>query len=110
MKALVDQFVYVPLWAAPSQVLLFAWKDAGFSVEKTRAAFQRQSLGQRLLVVIFSTWVVWLPAVAIVYSLPLLLQVPLFNLVLCFWCLLMSFISSQGDPAPPTAVPAPIEG
>jgi hypothetical protein len=93
LKALVDQFVYVPLWAAPSQVLLFTWKDAGFSLAGTRAAFQRQALAQRVLVVMFSTWVVWLPAVAIIYSLPSALQVPLFNLVLCFWCLLMSFIS-----------------
>ena len=95
MKTLVDQFGYVPLWAAPSQVLLFTWKDAGFSLASTRAAFQRQSFGQRVLVVVFSTWVVWIPAVAIVYSLPSALQVPLFNLVLCFWCLLMSFISRE---------------
>lgn len=95
LKSCVDQFGYVPLWAAPSQVLLFTWKDAGFSLEATRAAFRRQSFGQRVLVVTFSTWVVWLPAVAIVYSLPSALQVPLFNLVLCFWCLLMSFISRE---------------
>jgi hypothetical protein len=95
LKAFVDQFVYVPIWAAPSQVLLFTWKDAGFSFAATAAAFRRQSVAQRTLVVIFSTWVVWLPAVAIIYSLPSLLQVPLFNLVLCFWCLLMSFISQQ---------------
>ncbi len=94
-KTAVDQFGYVPLWAAPSQVLLFAWKDAGFSVAATRAAFARQSFAQRVLVVVFSTWVVWIPAVAIIYSLPSALQVPLFNLVLCFWCLLMSFISRQ---------------
>lgn len=93
LKTLVDQFGYVPLWAAPSQVLLFTWKDAGFSGAGTRAAFQRQGFGQRVLVVTFSTWVVWIPAVAIIYSLPSALQVPLFNLVLCFWCLLMSFIS-----------------
>jgi hypothetical protein len=93
LKTVVDQFGYVPLWAAPSQVLLFTWKDAGFSRAGTRAAFQRQGFGQRVLVVVFSTWVVWIPAVAIIYSLPSALQVPLFNLVLCFWCLLMSFIS-----------------
>lgn len=103
VKAFVDQFVYVPLWAAPSQVLLFTWKDAGFSLAGTRAAFQRQTLTQRVLVVTFSTWVVWLPAVAIIYSLPSLLQVPLFNLVLCFWCLLMSFISSQAHDRRPAA-------
>jgi len=95
MKTLVDQFGYVPLWAAPSQVLLFTWKDAGFSIAGMRAAFGRQPVVQRVLVVIFSTWVVWIPAVAIIYSLPSPLQVPLFNLVLCFWCLLMSFISRE---------------
>jgi len=93
LKTVVDQFGYVPLWAARSQVLLFTWKDAGFSRAGTRAAFQRQGFGQRVLVVVFSTWMVWIPAVAIIYSLPSALQVPLFNLVLCFWCLLMSFIS-----------------
>lgn len=93
IKTAVDQFGYVPLWAAPSQVVLFTWKDAGFTLAGSRAAFQRQSLLERVLVVMFSTWVVWIPAVAIVYSLPSALQLPLFNLVLCFWCLLMSFIS-----------------
>lgn len=95
VKTAVDQFGYVPLWAAASQVLLFTWKDAGFSRAATRAAFERQPFAQRVLVVIFSTWVVWIPAVAIIYSLPSALQIPLFNLVLCFWCLLMSFISRE---------------
>lgn len=93
IKTIVDQFGYVPLWAAPSQVLLFTWKDAGFTLTGIRAAFRRQPFVQRVLVVVFSTWVVWIPGVAIVYSLPSALQLPLFNLVLCFWCLLMSFIS-----------------
>jgi hypothetical protein len=93
IKTIVDQFGYVPLWAAPSQVLLFTWKDAGFTLMGVRAAFRRQLFLQRVLVVVFSTWVVWIPGVAIVYSLPSALQLPLFNLVLCFWCLLMSFIS-----------------
>ena len=93
LKTCVDQFGYVPLWAAASQVLLFTWKDAGFSVAGTRAAYQRQAFGQRVLAVIFSTWIVWIPAVATIYALPSALQVPLFNLVLCFWCLLISFIS-----------------
>jgi len=95
IKTFVDQFGYAPLWAAPSQVLLFTWKDAGFTLSGARAAFQRQPFLQRVLVVVFSTWVVWIPAVAIVYSLPSALQLPLFNLVLCFWCLLMSFISRE---------------
>ena len=33
-KTCVDQFVYNPLWAAPTQVIFFLWKDAGFSCSK----------------------------------------------------------------------------
>jgi hypothetical protein len=94
-KVLFDQFVYNPLWGAPSQTWAFAFKDSGFSLEETRRQLRRHSLVDRCLVVLFSTWVVWIPAVAIVYALPGPLQLPLFNLVLCFWCLLLSFVSRE---------------
>jgi len=48
------------------------------------------SLLDRSLVVMVSIWAVWLPAVVIIYSFPSPLQLPLFNIVLCFWCLLLS--------------------
>lgn len=102
LKVLVDQLAYAPIISAPVQVLCFLWKDSGFSVSATRTALARQSLWQRTLVVIFSTWVVWIPAVTIIYALPSALQIPLFNLVLCFWCLLMSFLSRE-SPAEPAA-------
>jgi hypothetical protein len=47
------------------------------------------------ITVLFSTWVVWIPAVSIVYSLPSALQLPIFNLVLCFWCLLLTFVTGS---------------
>jgi hypothetical protein len=94
-KATVDQFVYNPLWAGPTQVVFFLWKDAGFSWAGFRGGLRQESLLHRVVVVLFSTWIVWLPTVAIVYSLPNVLQLPLSNLVLCFWCLLLSFISRR---------------
>jgi hypothetical protein len=94
-KMTIDQLVYNPLWGAPSQTACFVWKDAGFSLAGARARLAQSSLADRSLVVLFSTWVVWLPAVAIIYSLPGPLQLPLFNLVLCFWCLLLSFVSRE---------------
>jgi hypothetical protein len=102
---LVDQLGYAPIISAPVQVLCFLWKDSGFSIASTRAALARQSLWQRTLVVIFSTWVVWIPAVTIIYALPGALQIPLFNLVLCFWCLLMSFLSRSAPAEPELAAP-----
>jgi hypothetical protein len=94
-KVAVDQFIYNPIWGAPSQTAFFVWKDAGFSVAKARAKLAQSSLANRSLVVLVSIWAVWLPAVAIIYSFPSALQLPLFNLVLCFWCLLLSFVSRE---------------
>src|SRR5690606_9467464 len=67
-KVAFDQFVYNPLWAAPSQTLAFAWKDAGFSAEGLRMRLRESSLRGSVLVVLLATWVVWIPAVAIIYS------------------------------------------
>lgn len=92
-KTCVDQFVYNPLWAAPTQVAFFLWKDAGFSWSGMVRRLKEETLGRRVVVILFSTWMVWVPTVTIVYSLPSALQIPLFNLGLCFWCLLLSFIS-----------------
>ncbi len=93
VKTIVDQFLYNPLWAGPTQMICFLWKDCGFSVKETLAQLRVRPFGQRTLTVLLSTWVVWVPAVAVIYALPGLLQLPLFNLVLCFWCLLLSFVS-----------------
>jgi hypothetical protein len=92
-KTCVDQFVYNTLWAAPTQVIFFLWKDAGFSWSGVVQGLREEPFGRRVVVILFSGWIVWIPAVMIIYSLPSALQVPLFNLVLCFWCLLLSFIS-----------------
>jgi hypothetical protein len=107
LKVLVDQLAYAPIISAPVQVLCFLWKDSGFSIAGTRAALARRSLVPRTLVVIFSTWVVWIPAVTVIYALPSALQIPLFNLVLCFWCLLMSFLSRESPAEPTPAALAP---
>ena len=95
VKVAADQFVYNTFWAAPTQAVFFVWKDTGFSLYGVRAKLAQSSLYNRSLVVLLSTWAVWIPAVAIIYSLPSDLQVPLFNLVICFWCLLLSFVSRE---------------
>jgi hypothetical protein len=91
-KAAVDQFVYNAFWAAPTQLVFFLWKDAEFSISTVRGWLRQESLGRRVLVILLSSWTVWIPATVIIYSLPSALQIPLFNLVLCFWSLLLSFV------------------
>jgi hypothetical protein len=45
--------------------------------------------------VILSNWLVWIPAVSVVYAMPTELQIPLFNLVLCFWVLLLAVLNKK---------------
>lgn len=92
-KTAIDQLFYGPFWAVPTQTLFFLWKDSGFSLEKAREALREEGLVDRLLVVLGSNWLVWIPAVAIIYALPAALQLPLSNLVLAFWTLILTFVS-----------------
>ncbi len=45
--------------------------------------------------VLIATWAVWIPLMAIIYSLPLVLQFPLFALALTFWVLLMTYMTNR---------------
>ena len=94
-KVLVDQLIYNPFIAAPVQVVFFLWKERGFSFRATRPDLNFGYLATAVAAVLFSSWMVWLPAVSIIYSLPLALQIPLFNLVLCFWVLLLTFVAQR---------------
>lgn len=94
-KVVVDQFVYCPLWAAPLTAICYGWKDAGFSWKRFRRGVNRDFFRFDIPKILLSTWIVWIPAVAIIYSLPLELQIPLFNLVLCFFVLLVSILSKE---------------
>jgi hypothetical protein len=96
-KVLVDQFVYGLFWAVPTQMLLFLWKDSGFSFENAKQRLVKQPLLERLIVVAASNWIVWVPAVSIIYALPTALQLPLSNLVLVFWTLILTFVSEKSQ-------------
>ena len=48
-----------------------------------------QSWNNYLLPLVVLNWMVWLPAVVVIYCLPVPLQLPIQNLVLCLFCLAM---------------------
>lgn len=95
LKVLVDQFVYNPLYSLPLVILVWHWKEVGFNW----AAMRRLDLAGFLLAnfpkALLATWSVWIPAVALIYSLPAPLQIPLFNIVLCFYCLLFASLTRK---------------
>ena len=94
LKAFLDQLVYCPLFAVPLTVLAYEWSEGGFSTAKVAADMRAPGwYGRRVLPMLLSSLGVWLPAVAIIYTLPTPLQLPLQNVVLCFFTLLLAHLA-----------------
>ena len=97
-KIALDMGVYCPLWAVPTTVLVYAFKDAGYSWSAVRAGPLRHGWKAwwrwDVVPLMVNNWMVWLPAVCVIYTLPLALQLPVQNLVLCFWSLVLLFMTS----------------
>lgn len=98
MKTFIDQFLYCPLVAVPVTVVLYEWTTAHF---RGAAVWQDVRAGgwvrRRVVPVLISNLAVWLPAVCIIYTLPTALQLPLQNLVLCFFTLLVAHQTQRAD-------------
>ena len=92
-KMLCDQLGYNIVWATPVTVLGFAWKAAGWRLtpilDDVRAG---RWYARRVVPALIAMWCVWVPVTACVYSLPVALQMPLFNVGLCFWSLLFAYM------------------
>lgn len=97
-KTVIDQFCYSPLFAVPTTALCFEWIEFRFSGAALRADVRRGGWYRRkILPVLISNLGVWLPAVCIIYALPTPLQLPLQNLVLCFFTLLLARQVKRSD-------------
>ena len=94
-KVLVDQFLYNPLYAAPVTAWLYDWKNRGFPMRGCGGFFTLRYYKDVVLPTLVATWGVWIPIVCILYSLPSLLQIPLFGLALSLWVILYTWMSEQ---------------
>jgi hypothetical protein len=93
-KICIDQFGYNPFFAAPFGVLTYEWKNTGFSLESLVRGFTWGHYRDKIVPTLLATWSVWIPLMAIIYSLPLSLQFPLFSLALTFWVLLLTYMTN----------------
>lgn len=94
-KICIDQFGYNPFFAAPFGVLTYEWKNTGFSLESLGRGFTWGHYRDKVVPTLLATWAVWIPLMAIIYSLPLALQFPLFSLALTFWVLLLTYMTNS---------------
>lgn len=94
-KVAVDQFVMSPLWFVPSYLIALRWVDMGGSWSRTRASLGREFWKWTLPTVLVTNWLVWIPTLALVYSLPAALQFPLFSVVMCFFILIVTLLARE---------------
>jgi hypothetical protein len=94
-KILVDQLGYNPFIAAPLEVLIYEWKNEGFSWKSVRRALTWDHYRDKIVPTLLATWAVWAPLMAMIYSLPFALQFPLFSIALTFWVLLLTYMTNR---------------
>lgn len=97
-KTCVDQFIYSTFWAVPAMTIPYLWKESGFNLRKTFRKLDREFFTMTIPTTLMTNWIIWFPAVLVIYAMPAALQIPLFNLVLCFFVLLLSTITRDNTP------------
>jgi hypothetical protein len=109
-KICIDQFVYNVFFAAPYGVIAYQWKNSGFSAAGLRRCITLEFYRDKVVPTLFTTWAVWIPLIAMIYSLPLALQFPLFSLALTFWVLLLTYMTNRfaADTARPAVLAAEV--
>lgn len=97
IKVAVDQFIATPIWFVPYMLIGFQFKNSGYSIARTRRDLGRGWYRRRGIPLMVANWGVWIPAVTCVYCMPLPLQLPIQNLVLCLWALMLLLLTHH-DP------------
>lgn len=96
IKCFLDQAVYCPIFAVPVTVLGFAFNHAGLRFAPVIADLRAGGWYRRhVLPNLVANAAIWVPVVCLVYSLPLSLQALLFDLVLCFYILIIAHITRR---------------
>jgi hypothetical protein len=106
LKAFCDQFVYCPIFAVPLTAAVYqaVCDRTGFFANIRAPGWYRD----RALPILISNLGVWVPAVAIIFALPTPLQLPLQNIVICFYTLILAH---QTRPVSiPASSPAILQG
>ena len=95
IKTICDQFLMVPVLGMVNVVLFYHWQANGYSIRKAWMTLGRDWYGRLVLPPLIANWFIWVPAVAMIYCLPSALQLPVQNLILCFWVLILAVFTQS---------------
>lgn len=94
LKMFCDQFVYCPLFAVPLTVLGYQMAEYNLNWRALRDDLRQPGwYGRRVLATQVSNLGVWVPAALLIFALPTALQLPLQNLVMTFFTLMLAHLN-----------------
>ncbi len=94
-KLVTDQCVYTAFFAAPVAAVAHLWKAHDYRWAEIVPLLGRGWYRRLVLPNLIMNWMLWYPAMAVVYSLPLALQIHVSGLIGCFWALMCLQIGVQ---------------
>lgn len=96
-KVLVDQFAFSVFWSTPYQTLTFRWQALRYSGSRLWNGLDGNFVIERMLPVLVTNWMFWIPGVTLVYSMPLILQMPVNIFATAIWSLLLAGLAKATD-------------
>lgn len=88
-KIMIDEFIYTPFWAVPTMITYYAF------IENNVLSYIKKKFVEDYLSILILNWIIWIPSVAVIYSLPLPLQMPIQNIILIIWGILIVFFAKN---------------
>jgi hypothetical protein len=98
-KVLVDQFIFSVFWSTTYQTLVFRWQTLRYSGSRLWSELDGNFIIERMLPVLVTNWMFWIPGVTLIYSMPLILQMPLSVFATAIWSLLLAGLA-KSTPVP----------
>jgi len=96
-KILVDQFIFSVFWSTAYQTLTFRWQALRYSSSRLWRELNWNFVVDRMLPVLVTNWMFWIPGVTLVYSMPLILQMPINIFATAMWSILLAGVSQAKD-------------
>ena len=94
-KMLLDQFVFTSFLSIHHVGIGFRLRDLNYDFNALGRALRDDWIIKVTIPMLVNCWMTWIPGTMVVYSLPLLLQIPLMVLIQCFFALEMAVVSSR---------------
>jgi hypothetical protein len=100
LKVATDQCGYTAFFASPAVSIAHLWKDRGYRWSAMAPLFGRGWYRRLVVPNLVMNWVVWIPSLCVIYSLPAALQSHVAGLIGGFWALMSLQIAAHTQTEP----------